>query len=93
MPHTDGNQGLLVADRLRAAFHEIEITVGHNVLSLQLSVGVAGSDDQETLFFDTLLARAEAALEYSFRMGGNRASIFRKEQISGVDSMPGDPKV
>ena len=62
------------------------------MLALQLSVGVASSDDQETLFFDTLLARAEAALDYSARDGGNLACLFQKDQISGVDEMPDDPK-
>jgi diguanylate cyclase (GGDEF)-like protein len=89
MPHTDGPAGLLVGDRLRRAFEDVEVSLGGHQLALQLSIGVAACEDQETLFFDTLLARAEA-LEYSTRLGGNQASLFCRDQIAGVDDIPDD---
>lgn len=92
LPHASGEEGLLVGERLREAFQDLEIRVGANVLALQLSVGVASSDDQATLFFDSLLARAEAALENSSRGGGNAACLYQKDQISGVDDLPDEPK-
>ncbi len=92
LPHTSGEEGLLVGERLCEAFEGLEIRVGASILGLALCVGVASSDDQETLFFDTLLARAEVAVEYSVRDGGNQACLFRKDQVSGVDELPEDPK-
>ncbi|MEE2887986.1 MAG: GGDEF domain-containing protein [Planctomycetota bacterium] len=91
LPHTSGEEGLLVGDRLLEAFEVLEIRVGTNVLALQLSVGVSSSDDQETLFFDTLLARAEAALEHAARDGGNSACLFHKDQVSGADELSDNP--
>jgi diguanylate cyclase (GGDEF)-like protein len=84
MPHTNGSQGLHVAERLRVAFHAFEFRIGGNELALSLSIGVASCDDQSTLFFDTMMTQAEAALEYSFSTGGNPCSLFRKDQISGL---------
>jgi diguanylate cyclase (GGDEF)-like protein len=88
MPHTGGRKGLHVAERLRQAFRELEFKVGHNELALQLSIGVASCDDQATLFFDTMLTQAEAALEFSAGRGGNCCSLFRKDQISSVEDAP-----
>jgi hypothetical protein len=57
-----------------------------------LSVGIASSDEQDTLFFDTLMAQAEAALQYSVSDGGNLVSLFNKDQIAGVGDGSDDPK-
>ena len=93
LPHTSGEEGLLVADRLLEAFDDLEVRVGNNVLALQLCIGVSSSDDQETLFFDTLLARAEAALEHASRDGGSSACLFHKDQVADVDVLPGNPRM
>ncbi|MCA8956205.1 MAG: GGDEF domain-containing protein [Planctomycetes bacterium] len=90
MPHTDGIAGLRVAERLRKAFRNLEIQIGNNVLALGLSIGVASCEDQATLFFDTLLAQAEAALDDSVRRGGNRACLFGKDRMTGADELPDD---
>jgi diguanylate cyclase (GGDEF)-like protein len=87
LPHTGAADSLLVAERLRRSFNDLDIQVGGNELVLHLSIGVAGCEDQETLFFDTMLAQAEAALEHSVRSGGNRASLFHKDQITGVEDL------
>lgn len=85
MPHTGGRQGMYVAERLRRAFEDLEFSVGHNQLGLHLSIGVASCDDHATLFFDTMLTQAEAALDHSADGGGNRCSLFRKDEISTAE--------
>ena len=85
MPHTGGRQGLHVAERLRQAFKDLEFSVGHNQLGLQLSIGIASCDDHATLFFDTMLTQAEAALDHSAERGGDCCSLFRRDQITGVE--------
>jgi diguanylate cyclase (GGDEF)-like protein len=92
MPHTGAHEGLHVAERLRQAFHELEFRVGNHELALQISCGVASCDDQATLFFDTMLTQAEAALEFSSGRGGNCCSLFRKHQISCVVVAFADPR-
>ena len=91
LPHTDGTAGMLVAERLSQSFQALEITIGVHKLSLYLSIGVASCEDQDTLFFDTMLAQAESALDDSIRMGGNRTSRFQKDQVGGVDEGSDDP--
>ncbi len=92
MPHTPAEGAVLVGERLREGFEDLEVRVGANVLALHLSVGIASSDEQDTLFFDTLMAQAEAALQYSVSDGGNLVSLFNKDQIPDVGDGSDDPK-
>lgn len=81
LPHTNLTQGRLVADRLQQLFGQVEIAVDGRELALSLSVGVTACSDQSTLFFDTFLAQAEAALEYALTHGGNQVASFGEVQL------------
>ena len=81
LPHTAETQAVAVAERIRRRFGELEVQVGGNPLQLSLSLGVAGGGDQETLFFDTLLSRAEAALGWASEAGGDRVETFVKGRL------------
>lgn len=81
MPHTDAEAGQLVAERIRAAFGELEITAGGKSYSLTLSLGVAACEDRETMFFDTLVSQAEVALDWANREGGDRTIQFRRDRF------------
>lgn len=78
LPHTSEEAAVLVAERIRRAFSELEIEAHGNLLALTLSVGVAACEDQETLFFDTLLSQAELALEQAAEAGGDQVVVFRR---------------
>jgi len=90
MPHTDLGQARLVAGRLHEVFQEVDVTVDGTPLSLSVSVGLTACDDQGTLFFDSLLSQAEAALEYAAERGGNQVASFGETQLreGAGDSLP-----
>lgn len=88
MPHTDLDQTRIVADRLHQAFLEVNVTIDGKPLSLTASVGLTSCDDQGTLFFDSLLSQAEAALEYATNGGGDQVTSFGETQLR--ESGPGE---
>lgn len=76
LPHTTLPNTRLVAERLLTQFAGLQVSVDGRPLALSLSIGVAACDDQKTLFFDSLLAQAEAAAEHAARTGGNQVVAF-----------------
>jgi diguanylate cyclase (GGDEF)-like protein len=82
LPHTSGEAARIVAERIRTAFDQLEIEAGGHPVRLSLSLGVAACEDQKTLFFDTLLAQAEHALERASAGGGGQVVVFQK----GIES-------
>jgi diguanylate cyclase (GGDEF)-like protein len=90
LPHTGEAQAAQVAERIQQQFRELEISVNGQPLALALSFGVATCADQETLFFDTVLAHAEVALEWAVEAGGGKVSVFRKERYLDRPSAEGD---
>ncbi|MCU0863194.1 MAG: GGDEF domain-containing protein [Planctomycetes bacterium] len=91
LPHTNLAQSRSVAERLHQLFDEFGVAVDGRELSLSLSVGVTACDDQKTLFFDSMLAQAEAALEYAADHGGDQVASFGEIQLrgGGSDAGPG----
>ena len=91
LPHTDMANSRIVADRLHGMFSEFEIQVDSRALDLKLSIGLAASNDQQTMFFDTLIGQAESALEWAAGQGGNRVAAFGEVQLrEGEDLPPAD---
>ena len=92
LPHTDLAQTHVVAQRLQQLFGDLEITVDGRELALTMSVGITACGDQSTLFFDTFVAQAEAALEYALGHGGDQVRSFGESQLraGGPDDVPRD---
>jgi diguanylate cyclase (GGDEF)-like protein len=89
LPHTSLAQARVVAERLRATFAEFEVTLGGKVLAPTLSLGFTASEDQHTLFFDTMVGQAETALEWAMDHGGNQVVSFGETQLLGEGGEPG----
>ncbi len=85
LPHTGLEETRVVADRLQRRFAELEIAVDGRPLALTMSIGIAASVDGDTLFFDTLVAQAEAAIDYATERGGNTIVSFGETQLHGRD--------
>lgn len=93
LPHTELEQTRTVAKRLRHRFAELELQVDGRELALTLSIGITASVDRETMFFDSLVAQAEAAVECAAELGGDRVVSFAEARvITGVPDGPGDPE-
>jgi len=87
LPHTDLEQTRVVADRIRVVFGELHVAVDGRELALSLSAGISACVDKQTMFFDSLVAQAEAALECAMQSGGNQVVSFGEAQLRGG----GDP--
>lgn len=83
LPHTDSAQTRIVANRLHQVFGDAEVAVDGKALALTLSVGFTACEDQKTLFFDTMLAQAEAAIEFATHSGGNQVVAFGELPLRG----------
>lgn len=90
LPHTDLERTRLVADRLHQLFGEIDLSIDGRELLLTISIGLSSCDDQGTLFFDSLLQQAEAALEFAQRHGGDQVVSFGETQLRGGDTLDAD---
>lgn len=86
LPHTGSAAARLIAERLRELFAELEIRVDDRPLALSLSLGITTNQEQKTLFFDSMIGQAEAALEHALGHGGNRVTTFDEVRLS-----PGSP--
>ncbi len=81
LPHTALDQVRVVAGRLHAMFRDYEVAVSGRALDLTLSIGLSATGESETMFFDTLVGQAEAALEFAIAQGGNRIASFGETQL------------
>lgn len=88
LPHTDVEQARVVADRLRETFRGLTIEVDGKELALTMSIGMSGSADGETMFFDTLVAQAEAALDYANQHGGDLVVSFGEARLRTAEATP-----
>lgn len=79
LPHAQEAQARAVAERVRKMFSKLEVKSKGNVLPLTLSIGLVSCEDKDTLFFDTMLSRSEAALTWAQEAGGDRVEVFRKD--------------
>ena len=92
LPHTSLEQTRVVAHRLHQLFGEVEVAVDGRALSLTVSAGITACDGAKTLFFDSLLAQAEAAAAYATRHGGDQVVSFGELSLRspGFDEPDGD---
>ena len=87
LPHTDQHQTRVVAERLHQLFGEVDVAVDGRSLALSLSVGFTACDDQKTLFFDSLLAQAEAALTFAAQSGGDQVISYGEVALRQPDGV------
>jgi len=72
LPETPCEGAMQLAERIRAAFAAQSLSVGEQLVSITVSIGVWGSSDSEDLEPDTVLGYADAALLEAKAAGKNR---------------------
>jgi diguanylate cyclase (GGDEF)-like protein len=88
LPHATEQDAEAVGQRIFETFAMLEVASGGNVLSLTLSMGIASSDDEKTMFFDTLVSEAETALSWAVEGDGGQVMVYREEQGLGDEPFP-----
>jgi len=72
LPHTGREGGEVTAKRILSAARGLAFSAeGHN-LQITLSVGISHFQNENTMFFDSLVEAAELALEEAAARGGDR---------------------
>jgi diguanylate cyclase (GGDEF)-like protein len=72
IPHTPIAGARSLAERLRRAVSGIEIARAQGAMPITLSLGLSSNQAEGLLYFDALLAAAEAALADASAAGGDR---------------------
>jgi diguanylate cyclase (GGDEF)-like protein/PAS domain S-box-containing protein len=80
LPGVAAQEALGVAERLRRDIARIPIVAGGVEFSVSVSIGIACIDDPRD-DVETAIHRADRALYRSKRLGRNRSSIFRPEEM------------
>ena len=75
LPHTDAKGAQLLAQRLHDRIAELDVLVDDRPLRISASIGVATQDGDESIFFDTVLKRAESALGEVVSRGGDSVAL------------------
>ncbi|MEE9126304.1 MAG: diguanylate cyclase [Planctomycetota bacterium] len=83
LPHATEQDATSVGERIWETFGMLEVESGGNVLSLSLSMGIASTDNQKTMFFDTILSQAETALSWAIDGDGGQVVVYCEEQRRG----------
>ena len=69
-----------MARRIREKLAALDIEVNGKFIKATLSIGLAGNEDEESIFYDSLLKRTESALNRVLSRGGDGLEIFEAEE-------------
>lgn len=75
LPHTDAKGAQLLAQRVHDRVARLDVRADGRALRISASVGVATQDGDESIFFDTVLKRAEEALAGVVARGGDAVAL------------------
>lgn len=75
LPHTDAKGAQLLAQRIHDRVGELDVRVDGRPLRVSASIGVSTQEGDESIFFDTVLKRAEAALGEVLARGGDAVQL------------------
>ncbi len=83
LPHTDQAGGRSAGERLLKAARGLHFEAGGNEIRVTLSIGMATYEDENTMFFDSLVQAAERAYAKAMREGGDRLLVGNPAPAGG----------
>jgi two-component system cell cycle response regulator len=72
LPHTTADGAQATARRILAAARKLAFPTSTDSVRVTLSIGISHYEDDNTLFFDSLVEAAEGALAEAVKAGGDR---------------------
>ena len=79
VPHTDRKGALAIAKRFREKLAGMEFEVSGKKINITLSMGIADNSEEDSIFYDSLLRKAEASLAKVVRDGGDGVEVYAAE--------------
>jgi len=80
MPHTDSKGAVITADRIREKLGSLDFDVSGKVIRVSLSIGLADNTGEESIFYDSILKRAETAVQKVISSGGDGTEILEVQE-------------
>ena len=88
LPHTRRDGAETTAERVLAAARELSYGVGDVNVAVTLSIGMTCYENENTMFFDDLVAAAERAVDEASADGGDRC-VYRDPGPVSPSQTPG----
>lgn len=79
LPEASMDEAVQVAERLRRLNDSAQIEISGDMISVTISLGVAGVELKKDISLDGLLDLADQALYHSKEVGRNRVSVWKKD--------------
>jgi diguanylate cyclase (GGDEF)-like protein len=79
LPHTDGDGVRSLARRIQEKLSHLRFEIDGRGINVTASIGGATYDDHSSIFFDTVVKHAEAALAQAVQAGGNGFRLYVAE--------------
>ena len=75
MPHTDRLGAVITLNRIREKLSSLDFDISGKVIKVTLSVGLADNHEEDSIFNDSILKRAESSLKNVINRGGNGINV------------------
>lgn len=79
MPHTDKKGAIITANRIREKLASLEFDISGKMIKVSLSIGLADVSEEDTIFYDAILKRAESSLNKVVNRGGDGLEIYESD--------------
>lgn len=79
MPHTDRSGASITANRLRKKLADLDFDISGKLIKVTFSIGLADNADEESIFYDSILKRAESAMKAVLHRGGDGIEVHQAE--------------
>jgi len=80
LPHTDREGGNITADRIKEKLSSLDIEISGKQIKVTLSIGRTDNQDEDSIFYDSLLKRCETALNQAIQQGGDCVVLHHSEE-------------
>ena len=79
VPHTDCKGALILAKRFQDKLSLMDFEVSSRKIKVTLSIGLADNSEEDSIFYDSILRKAEASLTKVIREGGDGIEVYAGE--------------
>lgn len=71
MPHTEKEGAVITANRIRKKLASLDFDVSGKLIKVTLSIGISDNEEEESIFYDSILKKAESVMKNIINQGGD----------------------
>ena len=80
MPHTARSGALTTMKRIAGKLAALDFDISGKLIKVTLSIGIADNSGEESIFYDSILKRAESGIKKVLTRGGNGTEVYNPEE-------------